>query len=151
MCVDADEGLAGRVHRMLCPAYDVEVISEASLDRTVERFDQCACDALLVTGAAVCRGEQDIGLLEVVAAKSPATQILFLADRRDIRLVISALRAGSYHCLRLPLPRIRARVNRWGCDWPPRLAVRAPCWKCSGVGAARGYPLPDDLKPKERT
>jgi len=42
-------------------------------------------------------------LLEVIAAKSPSTQVLFLIEPKNIRLAMSALRAGGYQYAKLPV------------------------------------------------
>jgi len=103
MCVDADGSLAGRVRGVLAQSTEVTVQRESSLGRAVEGFDERAYDVLLVSGRAVDDEEQDIELLEIVSAKSPATQVLFVTDRADIALAMSALRAGSYQYIREPV------------------------------------------------
>ena len=44
-----------------------------------------------------------IVLLELISAKSPATQILFLVKPNQLRMAMSALKAGSYHYTKLPI------------------------------------------------
>jgi DNA-binding NtrC family response regulator len=86
------------------PEEDVHVSRESSIDRVLERFESESYDVLLVTSAAFKAGEIDgIEMLEVVAAKSPGTQVLFLVEPRDIRIAMSALKAGTYQYARFPM------------------------------------------------
>ncbi len=76
---------------------DYDVMHETNLDRVLERFERTKYDVLLITGAAFQSGEIAGGeLLDVIAQKSPATQTLFIAEEKDIRIAMEALRAGSY-------------------------------------------------------
>ncbi len=103
ICVDRSTELAERIRRLLGEA-GVAITNEADLDRVLERFESESYDALIVTGAAVEAGRADgIELLEVVSAKSPSTQILFICRPRDIRTAMLALRAGTYHYAKLPM------------------------------------------------
>lgn len=82
----------------------VDVYRETSIDRVLERFESEPYDVLIVTSAAFEAGEMDgIVLLEVVAAKSPVTQVLFLVEPRDIGIAMSALKAGTYQYAKLPI------------------------------------------------
>jgi len=95
--------LADRI-KGLFPERDIQVTRESSLDRVLERFENGSYDVLLVTSDAFKAGEIDgIELLEVIAEKSPVTQVLFLAEKRDIRIAMSALRAGTYQYARFPI------------------------------------------------
>ena len=68
------------------------------------RFEAQTFDILVITGAAARAGEIDgIDLLEIISAKSPSTQILFLIYPREIRMAMSALKAGSYQYSKLPI------------------------------------------------
>lgn len=95
--------IAGRLRRLLAnDAIGVE--HERSLERVVERFELRTYDVLIVSGlAAVHAGDEELEYLEIIAAKSPATQILFLIQPREIRLAMSALKAGGYQYARLPI------------------------------------------------
>lgn len=103
IAVATDRDFPGRIQRMF-PEEDVHVSRESSIDRVLERFESESYDILLVTSAAFKAGEIDgIEMLEVVAAKSPGTQVLFLVEPRDIRIAMSALKAGTYQYARFPM------------------------------------------------
>jgi DNA-binding NtrC family response regulator len=83
---------------------DVEVFRELSIDCVLERFESEPYDVLIITSAAFKEGDIDgIELLEVIAANSPTTQILFLVEPRDIQTAMSALKAGTYQYAKLPI------------------------------------------------
>jgi DNA-binding NtrC family response regulator len=83
---------------------EVEVAFEPNMDRVLERFEGEQFDVLVISSAAFKAGRIDGGeLIEVITAKSPQTQILFVADRREIRAAMTALKAGSYHYAKLPV------------------------------------------------
>ena len=103
IAVATDRDFPGRIQRMF-PEEDVHVSRESSIDRVLERFESESYDVLLVTSAAFKAGEIDgIEMLEVVAAKSPGTQVLFLVEPRDIRIAMSALKAGTYQYAKFPM------------------------------------------------
>lgn len=82
----------------------VYVTWEPDLDRVLERFEGETFDVLLVTSEAFRHGRTDgVELLDVIGAKSMATQILFLAPEKDIQMAMSALKAGSFHYVRTPV------------------------------------------------
>ena len=95
--------LVRRVEQLF-PGKRTEVSSDSSIDRVVERFESEVYDVVLITGGAFRAGEvDDVELLEVIAARSPATQVLFLVEQRDIKIAMSALKAGAYQYAKLPL------------------------------------------------
>jgi len=101
--VARDAEVARTIDRLF-PEGSVQVSRESSIDRVLERLESASYDVLLITSTAFKAGEIDgVELLEVISAKSPATQILFLAAKQDIRLAMSALKAGSYQYARLPI------------------------------------------------
>ena len=103
MAVEKKADLAERLTRLLIKD-PVEVYRESDIDRVLERFESEAYDVLVVTSAAFRAGRIDgIELLEVIAAKSPVTQILFLAESEDIQTAIAALKVGTYQYAKLPL------------------------------------------------
>jgi len=103
IAVATDRDFPGRIQRMF-PEEDVHVSRESSIDRVLERFESESYDVLLVTSAAFKAREIDgIEMLEVVAAKSPGTQVLFLVEPRDIRIAMSALKAGTYQYAKFPM------------------------------------------------
>ena len=104
ICVSKGTELQKRIQSVFLPA-EVMVASEPSMDRVLERFEEEFFDVLLVSSAAFRGGHMDgEELIEVVTAKSPQTQIIFIADNRQIRRAMAALRAGSYHYAKAPVP-----------------------------------------------
>ena len=86
------------------PDAQVQVTWEPDLDHALERFEQDLFDVLVVTSTAFQQGHIDgIELLDVIAAKSAATQVLFLAPEEDIKMAMTALKAGSFHYIRTPV------------------------------------------------
>ncbi|MFX0199781.1 MAG: sigma-54-dependent transcriptional regulator [Candidatus Hodarchaeota archaeon] len=103
IAVDKTAQLAQRLSEVFAKD-DVEVFRELSIDRVLERFESEPYDVLIITGAAFQEGDIDgIGLLEIIAANSPMTQILFLVEPQDIQTAMSALKAGTYQYAKLPL------------------------------------------------
>jgi DNA-binding NtrC family response regulator len=77
---------------------------ESSIDRVLERFESESYDVLVFTSTAFKTGRIDgIELLEVIAAKSPATQILFLTESGDIKTAMAAIKAGTYQYAKTPI------------------------------------------------
>lgn len=103
IAVAKDKELAHRVERLF-PNAHVRVRWERSLDRALERFETETFDVLLVTSAAFAAGEmRGVEAVEIIASQSPVTQILFLADPKDIGDAMSAMKAGSYQYARFPI------------------------------------------------
>ena len=103
MTVEKKADLVERLTRLLA-GDNIEVHRESNIDRVLERFETEAYDVLVITSAAFKAGRSDgIELLEVIAANSPATQILFLAESGDIQTAMAALKAGTYQYAKLPI------------------------------------------------
>lgn len=97
-----DRELAERVQKAIPP--EARFTWETDLDRLISRFEQDSFDVLIITAGATQSGKADgLELLEVISSQSPVTRIVFLADREDIGIAISALRIGSYQYARLPI------------------------------------------------
>jgi len=103
MTVEKKTDLVERLTRLLA-GDNIEVHRESNIDRVLERFESEAYDILVITSAAFKAGRSDgIELLEVIAANSPTTQILFLAEPGDIQTAMAALKAGTYQYAKLPV------------------------------------------------
>jgi len=103
MAVDKGADLPNRLKSLFSKSA-AEIFRESSLDRVLERFEHESFDVLIVTASAFKAGQVDgIELLEVIAHNSPMTQVLFLAETRDIRTAMSALKAGTYQYAKLPI------------------------------------------------
>jgi len=103
IAVDKSVDLSNRL-KAIFEVSNVEIFREPSLDRVLERFERESFDVLIVTTSSFKAGQVDgIELLEVIAYNSPMTQVLFLAETRDIRTAMSALKAGTYQYAKLPI------------------------------------------------
>ena len=94
---------ASRIERLF-ETPSATVVWEPNLDRVLARSETNTFDVLLVTSVALKAGDLDgMEVLEIISAKSPITQVLFLAEPRDIEAAMSAIRAGSYQYAMLPI------------------------------------------------
>jgi len=100
--VEKNPGLVGRLRKMFA---DSRVTNVPSIDHVLEGFESEIHDILIITSAAFKAGQiSGVELLEVIHAKSPRTQILFMVDRKDIKIAMKALKAGTYQYAKLPIP-----------------------------------------------
>jgi DNA-binding NtrC family response regulator len=103
ICVTRGTEIGDRIRSILGDR-DVNLVHEKTLDRVLERFESETFDILVISSAAFRAGKIDgIELVEIISAKSPTTQILFLADARDVRTAMSLLKAGSYQYAKVPV------------------------------------------------
>jgi len=99
--VEKNPGLVGRLRNMFA---DGRVANVPSIDHVLESFESEIYDILIITSAAFKAGEvSGIELLEVIHAKSPQTQILFMVETKDIKIAMKALKAGTYQYTKLPI------------------------------------------------
>lgn len=103
LCVARGQSLPEQIKAALGDMTPV-VVTEPNADRTLEHFEEQHFDLLFITSDAFtdCQMEGR-ELLEVITAKSPQTQIIFVADDRDIGAAMTALRAGSYQYVKPPV------------------------------------------------
>ncbi len=74
------------------------------LDRVVESFERRSYDVLLIASPAVRDSDTDTQeILDVIKARSPETQVVFLAEARDLRLAMVFLNEGAYQYALLPV------------------------------------------------
>ena len=84
---------------------EAKISRVSSMDHVLERFESEAFDVLILSSDAFMAGQIDgVELLDVIAANSPMTQVLFLVESKDIQTAMTALKAGSYQYARLPVP-----------------------------------------------
>jgi DNA-binding NtrC family response regulator len=103
IAVDKSVDLSNRL-KSIFKASNIKIFRESSLDRVLERFERESFDVLVVTTSSFKAGQTDgIELLEVIAYNSPMTQVLFLAENRDIQTAMSALKAGTYQYAKFPI------------------------------------------------
>ena len=80
------------------------VVWEHRIDRVLDLFESRVYDILLITDAIVKDGTvESIEVLDILAAKCPQTQVLFLVDPGNIDIVRTALKAGTYQYIRQPV------------------------------------------------
>ena len=103
ICVDRRQDLYHQIERVFSKD-DHVVCLESSVARVLERFEREPFDVLIFSSVAAKGTEIDgVELLDVISAKSPATQILLLVKPSEIKMVMSALRAGTYQYSKLPV------------------------------------------------
>jgi len=111
ICATKTNELRSRILQLFPNRDQTQVDLEPNLDRVLERFEKTSYDVLLITSVAVRAGEIDgIELLDVITARSPETQILFLAEERDLKLAMSSLAAGAYQYAKLPITDIELKL-----------------------------------------
>jgi len=95
--------IAGRLKRLF-QTERADIALEPSIDHVLERMETEFFDVVLITSDAFKEGEvEGMDLLEVLRKTRPAAQILFLAHPWHIEDAMSALRAGSYQYMKLPV------------------------------------------------
>ena len=103
ICVDRRQDLYHQIERVFSKD-DHVVCLESSVARVLERFEREPFDVLIFSSVAAKGTEIDgVELLDVISAKSPATQILLLVKPSEIKMAMSALRAGTYQYSKLPV------------------------------------------------
>jgi DNA-binding NtrC family response regulator len=86
------------------PREKADVSIERTLEHAFEKFEEHTIDILMLT-AAVFKFQigSTIELLEIIATKCAITQVLILVHPKELPLVFSALKAGSYQYTKLPV------------------------------------------------
>jgi DNA-binding NtrC family response regulator len=91
--------------KRICSPKKFRVMAVQTIEQGFEKFEDHEIDILMVTGSAARFGRiRGMELLDIISEKSAATQILFLAASKDMSLVFSALKCGSYQYAKLPIP-----------------------------------------------
>ena len=84
--------------------HELQVTWEPRIDRVLERFETATYDILVVTDAVFREDEIDsVEVLEVLAVKSPVTQVIFLVEPKHIQTIGSVLQAGTYQYAKSPV------------------------------------------------
>jgi DNA-binding NtrC family response regulator len=95
--------LVRQIKRIFSPKH-VTIVAVQTIEQAFERFEEHAIDILILTGSAARMGQiPGMDLLDIISEKSAATQILFLTSSKDMSLVFSALKRGSYQYAKLPI------------------------------------------------
>lgn len=110
MIADPQVDIAQRVTSMFS-GQPVRVQREGNVDRLFEHFERRRYDVLIIVHTKSHLGDMDIvDLVSVLRVKSPATQILLLAEKRVLKQVMKALHAGAYQYAVLPVPNEELRL-----------------------------------------
>ncbi len=103
LVVERQVGVSARLSEV-CAGLGAHVHHECSIDRALERFDLETYDVLIMTSVAVNAGDVSASeLLEVITAKSPWTQVLFLANPAHLTMAVEAMKSGLLQYARLPI------------------------------------------------
>jgi DNA-binding NtrC family response regulator len=91
--------------RRICPPQKFTILGAQTIEQGFEHFEQREIDIFILTDSVARFGKiRGMGLLEIITEKSAATQILYLASSKDMALVLSALKSGSYQYAKMPIP-----------------------------------------------
>jgi len=111
VCLDSQISLCRQAEDIFGPDDNVVVAFEKSLEKVLELVEHEVCDILLASSSMVRCGRMDwLEFVEVLTAKSPWTQIIFLIKPRELVLAAKALKAGSYHYAKLPVSNEELRL-----------------------------------------
>lgn len=90
--------------RRICSDRKFIIRAAQSIEHGFEHFEDHEIDILILTGSVARFGRiHGMAFLDIISEKSAATQILFLASSKDMSLVFSALKRGSYQYAKLPI------------------------------------------------
>ncbi|MCP4745259.1 MAG: sigma-54-dependent Fis family transcriptional regulator [Desulfobacteraceae bacterium] len=90
--------------KQICSDKKYTIRATQTIEHGFEKFEDHEIDILILTGAVARFGHiRDMALLDIISEKSAVTQILFLASSKDMSLVFSALKRGSYQYAKLPI------------------------------------------------
>lgn len=90
--------------KRICSDKKFSIMGAQSIEHGFEKFEDYEIDILILTGSVARFGRiRGTAFLDIISEKSAATQILFLASSKDMSLVFSALKLGSYQYAKLPI------------------------------------------------
>jgi DNA-binding NtrC family response regulator len=90
--------------KRICNEKKFTIMGAQTIEHGFEKFEEHEIDILFFTGSSARLGSiRGMALLDIISEKSAATQILFLATSRDMSLIFSALKRGSYQYAKLPI------------------------------------------------
>lgn len=111
VCLDREKDLFRQTTEIFRSRKTVRVAFENGLERVLDRVENDVCDVLLASSAMVRDGQAVWReFVEVLTAKSPWTQVIFLIKPRELSLASRALKAGSYHYAKLPVSNEELRL-----------------------------------------
>lgn len=103
ICVDEGRELARQVRRIYKESF-LYLAYERTIEEVVDRFEHESFDIMLFSSSVTHQQPSNaLEILEIITAKCPATQILFFAHPRRLKIANQALRAGAFHYSLLPV------------------------------------------------
>jgi DNA-binding NtrC family response regulator len=104
VCLDSQRDLCRQAEEIFGTDDQILVAFEKNLEKVLDLVEHEVCDVLLASSSMVRNGRMDwLEFVEVLTAKSPWTQVIFLIKPREVVLASKALKAGSYHYAKLPV------------------------------------------------
>ena len=111
VCLDSQRHLCRQAEEIFGTDDKLSVVFEKSLEKVLDLVEHEICDVLLASSAMVHNGRMEwLEFVEVLTAKSPWTQVIFLIKPREVVLASKALKAGSYHYAKLPVSNEELRL-----------------------------------------
>ncbi len=90
--------------KRICAEKKFSIMGAQTIEHGFEKFEDHEIDILVLSGSVARFGRiRGMEFLDIISQKSAATQILFLAASKDMSLVFSALKRGSYQYAKLPI------------------------------------------------
>nr|WP_028315112.1 sigma-54 dependent transcriptional regulator [Desulfatibacillum aliphaticivorans] len=103
LVVEASKLVFDQVRRIYS-GQPTEIFLAKSLGHAFEQFEEMTFDILIISGSALRRNiDHSIDLLETISNNCSITQIIILAEKKDLTAASSALRTGSCQYSRLPI------------------------------------------------
>ena len=129
-CLDPTRNLFRQTKEIFRKNKQVRIISEKRLEKILELVEDDVCEVLLISSAAV-RGEHSewLEFVEILNAKSPWTQVIFLINPREIVLASKALKAGSFHYAKLPVSNEELSMLIEAAVDQPNIAPHSRVWR----------------------
>jgi len=90
--------------KRICTEKKFSIMGAQTIEHGFEKFEDHEIDILVLSGSVARFGRiRGMEFLDIISEKSAATQILFLASSKDMSIVFSALKRGSYQYAKLPI------------------------------------------------
>ncbi len=137
--------------KRICSDKRFTIMAAKTIEQGFEKFETHEIDVLILTGSIARFGRiRGMELLDIISEKSAATQVLFLASSRDMSLVFSALKRGSYQYGKLPIPdgELEMLIDAALLHQPqysPNLLLKSEAQKTSFEKMIGGSPKMNDL------
>ncbi|WP_419655798.1 two component system response regulator, sigma54-specific [Desulfosarcina variabilis str. Montpellier] len=97
--------------KRICSEKKFVIRAAQTIEHGFEHFEENEIDIMILTGSVARFGRiRGMEYLDIISEKSAATQILFLSSSKDMSLVFSALKRGSYQYGKLPIPDVELEM-----------------------------------------